>query len=109
MNMVMINLTIGILIFMMANVTLGSVNSFFDGSFNKVKFFTGIWKALIILVVYIAVYFAGTLNPNVIVMEIDGVSANVTTAIYIVGMTGFVLYAKQIIEKLKVLLTPKTK
>jgi len=103
----MINLTIGLLIFMMANVVLGSVNSLFDGTFDKKRFFIGIGKALIIVVVYCAIYFAGTLNPDVVVMEIDGVKANIMTAIYIVGLGGYIAYGKQLIEKLRLLLKTK--
>lgn len=107
MDMQMVNLTIGLLVFMMANVTLGSLNSLFDGTFDKKKFFIGVGKALIVLLVYCGVYYAGTLNADIVVMEIDGVKANIMTAIYIVGLAGYVAYGKQLIEKLKVLMVPK--
>jgi len=106
MDMQMINLTIGLLIFMMANVMLGSVNSLFDGTFNKKKLFTGIGKALIVIAIYCAVFYAGSLNANIVVMEVDGVEANVITALYITMLGSYIGYGKQLIQKFKLLLTP---
>lgn len=103
----MIKLTIGLLIFMGGNVVLGSLNSIFSGDFNWKKLFSGVGKALIILGVYAGVYYAGTLNPDIVVMEIDGVKANIVTAIYLVGVGGYIAYGKQMVDKLKILLTPK--
>ena len=61
-------------------------------------------KALVILTVYVAVYIAGSINSDVLVMTIGEVEANVTTDLYLVAFSGYVFYAKQLVEKLSTLL-----
>ena len=103
-DMEMIKITVGLLLFMLANVVLGSVNSMFDKSFNTKKFFSGVGKALVILGVYVVVYIAGAINKDVLVTTIGEVEANVTTALYLVAFSGYIFYAKQLVEKLSTLL-----
>lgn len=103
-NMEMIRITIGLLVFMLANVTLGSVNSMFDKSFNAKKFFSGVGKALVILLVYVSVYVAGAINSDVLVMQIGEIEADVVTAIYLVAVSGYIFYGAQLVDKLRTLL-----
>ena len=103
----MLNLTIGLLIFMSANVVLGSVNSLFDKKFNKEKFFKGVGKSLIVLVCYVGVYYAGSLNPDILVMKINEIDVNMLTAIYASVVVGYIAYAVQLVDKLSKMVVPK--
>lgn len=103
----MINLTIALLVFMSGNVMLGSVNSLFDGSFDKAKFWKGLGKATVVLICYVCIYYAGSLNPDIIVMKINDIDVNMLTAIYISVVGGYVAYGAQLTKKLVELVVPK--
>lgn len=109
MDLSIINLGIGLILLMCINIILGSIDSIFKQSFDKKKFNQGLLKSFIIALCTIGMYFVGYLNPNVIAMNVNGQDVNLLTAIYILIMSGFVLYAKQCIEKLsKIILGGKT-
>lgn len=95
-----IKLAIGILLFMFANIIAGSYQAWAEGKFDKATMEKGIKKALIILLGFGVVYGAGMLNPDVLVMDIDGTKVNIMTAIYSGALLAFVAYGKQAIEKL---------
>ena len=103
----MIKLGLGLLGLMSINIILGSIDSIFNQSFDKVKFKQGIFKSLIIMLCTIGIYVIGYFNPNVIVINVNGQDVGLLTAIYLMIMGGFVLYGKQCIEKLTVLIMGK--
>jgi len=107
MDTAILNVVIGLLIFMGVNVILGSVDSVFNGIFDFKKFVKGIVKAIVIVGCYAGVYYAGTLNQDIVVLKINEVDVNIVTAIYMTSVIGFIAYGKQIIEKLNKFVTPK--
>lgn len=107
MNTAMLNVVIGLLIFMSVNVVLGSVNSIFEKTFDYKKCLKGVVKAIVIVGCYYAVYYAGTLNQDIMILKINEVDVNIVTAIYMTSVVGFIAYGKQIIEKLSKFVTPK--
>lgn len=109
MGLSIINLGIGLVLLMCINIILGSIDSIFKQSFDKKKFTQGLLKNFIIALCAVGIYGVGYLNPNVIAMNVNGQDVNLLTAIYMLLMTGFVLYAKQCVEKLsKIILGGKS-
>jgi len=109
MDIAMLNIVVGLLIFMGVNVLLGSVNSIFSKTFDYKKCLKGIAKAVVIVGCYYAVYYAGTLNQDIMILKINEVDVNIVTAIYMTSVVGFIAYGKQIIEKLNKFVTPSKK
>ena len=105
MEITMINLIVAICVLATVNIAFGSLDAIFTKKFNWQKFSTGVGKALIIIGGVFGIYYAGTLVPDVIVMEIDGNTVNLTTALNITGIATFIWYGKQAIDKLVALLT----
>jgi len=95
-----IKLAVGVLLFMVANIMAGSYQAWAEGKFDKVTMLKGVKKALIILIGFGFVYGGGLLNPDVLVMDVNGTEVNIMTAIYSGALLAFVAYGKQAIEKL---------
>lgn len=55
-----------------------------------------------------AVYYAGYLNPDLLVIETGGQTVNLMTAIYITLMADFTAYAVDVVKKLRDMLTSAT-
>lgn len=56
----------------------------------------------------IAVYFAGYLNPDLMVVEVSGQTVNLMTAVSLVMLAAFTAYAVDVIGKLKDMLLTAT-
>ena len=65
------------------------------------KFRNGCIKGGIIAAALVAVYFAGFLNPDLLVIDADGESVNLMTAVYLLLMAAFAVYAIDVLKKLK--------
>ncbi len=106
MEITMVNLIVAICMLAGVNIAFGSLDAIFDDNktFDWKRFWNGIGKAVIIIAGVFGIYYAGTLVPDVIVMEIDGNAVNLTTALNMVGVAMFVWYGKQDIDKLMGLL-----
>ena len=99
-----INHCIGLIILMSVNIALGSLGSIFVNRFDGWRFFKGILKGAIIALCFVATYYAGYMNPDLIVININGIDANIVTALDLIILAGYFHYAKQVIEKLVALL-----
>lgn len=102
-----LNLVVGLIIFMAANIGLGSVDSVFNGTFNKTIFWIGIGKAFIITICFTAMAFAASLNPNVFTTKINDVDVNALTTMNGIILAGYIAYATQGFNKLRKLIIPK--
>jgi len=96
----MIMLSGGLLGLIIVNIVLGAVNSIFDKTFGKDKLVQGIIKGGIVTGCFIATYFIGSVNPDVIVMKVNEVDVNLLTAVYITVLGAFVSYGGQVVQKL---------
>lgn len=96
----MLMLSVGLLGLIVINIILGAVNSIFDKSFNRVKLIQGAVRGIIVTGCFIATYYIGKINPDVIVMKINEVDVNLLTAVYITTLSAFVAYGAQVIQKL---------
>ena len=106
--MTTIKLSAGLILVIIANIALGSTSAIIEGNWDKVKFRNGCIKGGVISVALIAVYFAGYLNPDLMVVDIDGQTVNLMTAVSLVMIAAFTAYAVDVIKKLKDMLTTTT-
>ena len=56
----------------------------------------------------IAVYFAGYLNPDLMVVDVDGQTVNLMTAVSLAMLAAFTAYAVDVLKKLKDMLSTAT-
>lgn len=107
-DITIVRLGAGLLLLILANIGLGSVNAFMEGDWDMLKFRNGCIKGAIVAAALIAVYFAGWLNPDLFVIEADGQTVNLMTAVHIALLAAFTAYAVDVIKKLKSMLTTST-
>lgn len=97
-------LAIGLLILIIVNIVLGSLNALFVNTFDRKKFLVGLVKGAIVVICFAATYLVGYLNPNIIAVNVNGTDVGVLTAVYLVVLAGYYYYAKQVIEKLSAII-----
>jgi len=95
----MVYLGIGLLGLILINILLGSINSFLERKFDKVKFINGIIKGVIVTISFIGVYFIGVIVPNISI-DINGQEITLLMAINVIILGGFTYYAKEVLIKL---------
>jgi len=93
-------LGIGLIIFMIVNITLGSIDAVLTNTFDWGKFKRGIIKAIVVLICFILIYIAGAINADVIIINVNGQEVNILTAIYFVIFSGLTWYVKEVLTKL---------
>lgn len=104
----MLNLFIGLLATMLANVLLGMTLAKLKQSFNKKKCLEGLVKIVSILGSVGLMYLTSYLNPNILVANINGTNVNLIDAVKMLFMAGIVMYGSQDLIKLKDILKLKT-
>ena len=100
-------LALGLIILIVVNIVLGSIDAWLTKTFDKEKFKKGILKGFIISLCFIATYFVGYLNPNVIVINMNSVDVDLLSAVTMVITAGYIWYGKEVITKLIVLVKGK--
>lgn len=104
----MLNLFIGLVATMLANVLLGMTLAKLKQNFNKKKMLEGLVKIISILIGVGLMYLTSYLNPDVLVANINGTNVNLIDAIKLLFMAGIVVYGSQDLIKLKDILKLKT-
>ena len=94
-DIAIVRLGIGLVLLIAANIALGSVNAFMEGTWDMMKFRN-------------AVYYAGWLNPDLLVIEAEGQTVNLMTAVHIALLAAFTAYAVDVLKKLKDMLSTAT-
>ena len=107
-DMTVVKLAAGLLLLIAANIALGSINAIIAGTWDLVKFRNGCIKSLVIAAALLAVYMAGFLNPDLMVVDVDGQKVNLMTAVTLTMLAAFTAYAVDVIRKLKDMLTTPT-
>ena len=107
-DMTIIRMAAGLVLLIIANIALGSINAIIAGEWDKAKFRNGCIKSAVVAAALIAVYFAGYLNPDLLVIEADGQEVNLMTAVSLVTLAAFTAYAVDVLKKLKDMLTTAT-
>ena len=99
---------IGLICVMASNILLGASLSKFKEEFSKEVLFKGIFKAICICLGVSLVYLCGYLNPNILAVNIEGVSVNLVDALRILFTGGIMYYGCQCILKIKDILKVDT-
>ena len=107
-DMTIIRLAAGLVLLIAANIALGSINAIIACEWDLVKFRNGCIKGGVIALALIAVYFAGYLNPDLMVVEVDGQTVNLMTAVSLAMLAAFTAYAVDVLKKLKDMLSTAT-
>lgn len=100
-DMAILRLALGLVLLIAANIALGSINAIIAGEWDGAKFCNGCIKGGVVALALIAVYFAGFLNPDLLVVEADGQSVNLMTAVSLAMLAAFTAYAVDVLKKLK--------
>ena len=95
-----IRLGLGLLLLIVVNIVLGSIDAMLSSEWDKPKFWRGVTKGAIVALCFAITYLVGWLNPDVVAISINGQAVNLLTAVYLVIMAGFLFYAYEVIGKL---------
>ena len=98
-DMTIIRLAAGLVLLIAANIALGSINAIIDGEWDQ---------SAVVAAALVAVYFAGYLNPDLMVVEVDGQTVNLMTAVSLAMLAAFTAYAVDVLKKLKDMLSTAT-
>lgn len=104
----MLNLFIGLVATMLANILLGMTLAKLKQNFNKKKFLEGLVKIVSVLSGIGLMYLTSYLNPDILVANINGTNVNLIDAIKLLFMAGIIMYGSQDLIKLKDILKLKT-
>lgn len=104
----MLNLFIGLVATMLANILLGMTLAKLKQTFNKKKMLEGLVKVVSILSGIGLMYLTSYLNPDILVANINGTNVNLIDAIKLLFMAGIIMYGSQDLIKLKDILKLKT-
>ena len=95
-----VQLGLGLIILILVNIMLGSMSAILNREFDKEKLLRGFIKGAIITVSFISCYGVGLLNPDVMVINVNGQDVNMLTSINIIVLGGYGWYAVQVASKL---------
>ena len=106
MDMTILRLGGGLLLLILANIALGSVGAVINGTFDFERFRKGAIRGGFVLAALVAVYFAGYLNPDLLVVDTGGGNPqNLMDAVHALFLAAYTLYALDVLRKLKDALT----
>lgn len=106
MDMTIIRLGGGLLLLILANIALGSVDAIISGSFDWERFRKGAIRGGFVLAALVSVYFAGYLNPDLLVVDAGGgATLNLMDAVHALFLAAYTMYALDVLKKLRKALT----
>jgi hypothetical protein len=94
------NLFIGLIAVMLANVFFGASLAKLKQEFNKENLLNGLFKIFTIVTGTGLIYLCGYLNPNIMVVEIQGNIVNLIEGIRLIAIAGIVFYGAKSLSKL---------
>lgn len=103
-----LRLAIGLVLLVVINIVLGSLDALFSGEFDPVRLRNGAIKGAVVAACFVGFYMSGYLNPDIIAIEVDGQTVNLMTAANLALLTAYALYAKDVFLKLKDMILSKT-
>lgn len=102
-------LGISLLILICINIVLGSVNGIFQQQFDKVKLGMGVVKGFVVSLCFYLILVVGQLNPNILLVQINDQNVSLSTATYLLMLSGYIYYGKECLIKLSGFVTGKYK
>jgi len=102
-------LGISLLILICVNITLGSIDSVFKSQFDKAKFLMGVLKGLVVSFCFYLILLVGQLNPDILIVNVDGNEVNLSNGTYLLMMSGYLYYGKESLIKLSGFISGKYK
>lgn len=102
------NVVIGLFCLMISNMILNLTFDKINETLSAKNVLNTVFKAVVIFVSSLLIYYAGFKNPEVLVVNMDGVSMNLDDALKMVYMAAIVLYGYKSITKLSKLLNVDT-
>ena len=100
----------GLLLVIGANIPLGSIGAILDGTFDIDRFRKGAFKGGVVMASILAVYIAGRLNPDLLVIDAGGETLNLMSAINVLLLCCYTAYGIDVMKKLRdILLQNKEK
>ncbi len=91
----------GLLLLAAANIALGSIRAVLRREWDRSIFLRGIFKSAVTVGALLAVFAAGMLNPDLIVIEAGGRSVGLVEAVRLLLIGGYAYYAKETLKNLK--------
>lgn len=104
----MIKIILGVILAMSANVLLGATVAKLKQEFNKENLINGIFKATCIIIAVAFMYLCSYLNPDIMVLNVNGSDINLIEGIKLIGIAGIVYYGAQSLKKLANLIKVST-
>ena len=104
----MINLSIGLISVMVANVIMGITLAKLKSKFSKKKCLEGLVKIASIIISILLMYLCSYLNADIMVASINGMNVNLMDGIKLLFTAGIIYYGSQDLIKLKDILQLKT-
>ena len=102
------NVVIGLFCLMISNMILNLTFDKINETLSVKNVLNTVFKAVVIFVSSLLIYYAGFKNPEVLVVNMDGVSMNLDDGLKMVYMAAIVLYGYKSITKLSKLLDVDT-
>lgn len=99
-DMQIVRIACGLVLLMVGNILLGSIEAWLNQQFDRKKFLQGVIKAVVVALSLCLVYIAGLLNMEVITVDINGENVNLITGINLVLTLSAGWYAKEFFVKL---------
>ena len=90
----------GLLLLISAKIAIGSIGAIINKEWDWRTFWGGVIKGASRLYAFVAVYLAGWLNPELMVIEINGKMMNLQSAAYVILLGVYVVYAVDVVKKL---------
>lgn len=91
----------GLLLVIAANIALGSLNAILEGQYDNIVFIRGMIKGGIVILSLLAVYAAGRLNPDLLVIDAGGEQINLMTGVHLLLVAAYASYGIDVLKKLR--------
>ena len=109
MDQTILYLGISLLALVTINIILGSISSLFQKQFDKTKLFQGIIKGIVVTACFVTVIYVGKLTPNIIVINVNGINVDLSTATHMLMLSSYIFYGKEVLVKLSSFVSGKYK
>lgn len=104
----MVKVILGVVLTMISNVLLGASLAKFKQEFTKDNFLNGLFKIACIIASVSFMYLCSFLNPDIMVLNVNGLDINLIEGIRLIAVAGIIFYGGQSLKKLAELIKVST-